>query len=100
MTTIPTHTSKSTHKWIQNNQINVLQWPSQSPDMNPMEHLWNELDRRIKNRSKLPTSVQNLWDIVQEEWEKIPTEFCQNLIHSMQQRVLDMKKAKGGYTRW
>ena len=65
-----------------------------------MEYLWNELDRSIRSRSKFPTSVQNMWDIVQEEWENIPTKFCQKLISSMPERVVDLRKAKGSYTRW
>src|SRR5689334_16614271 len=77
------HTSKSTQEWIQKNNLTVFQWPAQSPDMNPIEYLWNELKRRVKNSSKSITSVQSLWDIIQEEWEKIPTEFCQKLIFSM-----------------
>jgi hypothetical protein len=96
----PKQTSISTRKWIKKKKFNVLPWPSQSPDMNPMEHLWSELKRRINCRSKPPTSIEELWDIVQDEWNKIPVEFCQKLICSMPERVKDLRKAKGGFTRW
>ena len=50
----------------------VLEWPSQSPDLNPIENLWNALKRRV--RSKQTKTLDDLYQYCQEEWEKIPTE--------------------------
>lgn len=96
----PKHASNSTKEWLEDNKIPVLPWPAQSPDMNPIEHLWNELDRRIRSRPELPTSASDLWEIMQDEWKKIPPEFCRKLISTMPERVNDLKNARGGYTRW
>ena len=74
--------------------------PSQSPDINPMEHLWSELDRRVRTRKKLPSSKQELWEALEEEWDNIEPEFCQKLIDTMPRRITDVLKSKGGHTKW
>ena len=56
----PKHKAKSTTEWLENNEILVLDWPAQSPDLNHIEHLWNKLDRMIQNREKVPSNVQEL----------------------------------------
>jgi transposase len=95
----PKHTAKSTKKWLQDNNIKTLEWPPQSPDMNPIEHLWVELKRRIKKKRKVFNKGQ-LWEAIQEEYELIDVEFCRNLINTIPQRIQDLFDAKGGNTKW
>jgi len=96
----PKHTARSTKAWLQYNEIAVLKWPAQSPDLNPIEHLWNELDRRVRNRQKQPSNKEELWEAIEEEWQKIGQDFCIKLISTMPARIKAVIKAKGGYTRW
>lgn len=90
----PKHTAKETQKWFKDNGIEVLQWPSQSPDLNPIENLWRILKKQI--RARRPSNIQQLKIVAKEEWEKIPLDICQNLIKTYSNRLAAVIKAKGG----
>ena len=96
----PKHTSKLAQKWFQDHNYTVMKWPAQSPDLNPIEHLWWHVKRRLADYETPSSGVEELWNHCQVEWEKIPKEVCQNLIESMPRRVQAVIKAKGGYTKY
>lgn len=92
------HVARSTKVWFQGNRIRVLDWPSNSPDLNPNEDLWKHLKKMVRNRK--PRDKQALERVLQEEWDRIPQQKCQELVESMVQRVRDVMTAKGGPTKW
>ena len=96
----PKHTSIKATKWFENNNINVLDWAPQSPDINPIEHLWQHIKRWLGEYSTMPKGVWEIWERVAEVWNEIPPEVCQNLIESMPRRVEAVIKAKGGHTKY
>ena len=96
----PKHTSKMAREWFQDHGISVLPWPAQSPDLNPIEHLWSILKRKLAEYEEAPAGIIELWERVQVEWEKIGVESCQRLIESMPRRMEAVIKAKGGYTKY
>jgi len=61
----PIHTARVVRSWKEKNNTVSLPWPAQSPDMNPIEHLWNELERRIQTYKSLPRNKEELWQILQ-----------------------------------
>lgn len=96
----PKHTSKKAVQWLENHHINVLQWPSQSPDLNPIEHAWSILKKKLASYENSPNGICELWERVEKEWYAVSAEQCVKLIESMPERVLAVIKAKGGYMRY
>ena len=96
----PVHTSKLTKTFFDDSNINLMKWPGQSPDLNPIEHLWDELERRIRKQKPPPKNEAELFRLLQTEWEKIPENVYQNLILSMNDRVKAVLKAKGYATKY
>ncbi|CAB4474709.1 unnamed protein product [Rhizophagus irregularis] len=68
------HMSSYSVWWMSSHNIPVLDWVAQSPDLNPIENLWNHLDYQVRKRKPLPKSKQELINVVQEEWRKISLE--------------------------
>ena len=96
----PKHTSKTATKWFQDHDMTVLLWPAQSPDMNPIEHLWVHVKKELKKYDSPPSGVLELWKRVQKVWNDIPASVCQGLIESMPRRVEALAKAKGKWTKY
>ncbi|KAJ8881941.1 hypothetical protein PR048_018428 [Dryococelus australis] len=82
-------------KWYADNNVRRLDWPAQNPDLNPIEHHWDELDRRVRARQARPKSIAQLMEWLQEEWRRIPVDVLQTLIESMPDRVAAVIAAIG-----
>ncbi len=66
----PKHTARATKEWLGKKHFKILEWPSQSPDLNPIENLWRELKLRVAQRQ--PQNLKDLEKTCMEEWAKIP----------------------------
>ncbi|KAK3519086.1 hypothetical protein QTP70_016337 [Hemibagrus guttatus] len=73
----PKHTARATKAWLRMRHFKVLEWPSQSPDLNLIENLWRELKIRVAQRQ--PQNITALEEICMEEWAKLPTTNVNNL---------------------
>ena len=89
----PKHTSNHVKSWLLNNNINVLKWPAQSPDLNPIENLWEIVNGRIKRDSA--TNKRTLFSQIKDAWEDIPNDQIKRLIDSMPRRCAAVIKNKG-----
>ena len=94
------HTAKSVQAWIAGQQFQVLLWPAQSPDMNPIEHLWAHLKRQLNTYESPPKGMLELWERVQAEWDKIDKQTCLTLIESIPRRIEAVIKAKGKWSKY
>lgn len=96
----PKHTSKETNEWLKNHNINVMKWPAQSPDLNPIEHVWAWLKIRLNKYESPPDGLHELERRVMVEWARIDKESILKIIMTMPDRVAAVIKAKGGWTKY
>ncbi|KAG8724757.1 hypothetical protein FRC09_014822 [Ceratobasidium sp. 395] len=96
----PKHTARLTKKWFLDRRVKVLPWPANSPDMNPIEHVWTYLDAAVRATPPLPTNRAEMAEALKREWKKIPKSYIQKLYRSMPRRVAAVVKAKGGSTNY
>ncbi len=92
----PVHTAKSTKGWLNDHGVGVLDWPANSPDLNPIE---KGIAKR-KMRNKIPKNADELKATVKETWASIPPQQCHKLITSMPRQIEAVVKAKGAPTKY
>uniref|UniRef100_A0A674C212 Tc1-like transposase DDE domain-containing protein n=1 Tax=Salmo trutta TaxID=8032 RepID=A0A674C212_SALTR len=94
----PKHTSKVVAKWLKDNKVKVLKWPSQSPDLNSIENVWAELKKRV--RARRPTNLTQLHQLCQEEWAKIHPTYYGKLVEGYPKRLTQVKQFKSNATKY
>ncbi|MPC76829.1 Transposable element Tc1 transposase [Portunus trituberculatus] len=93
------HTAKCVTNWLKDCCVNFINdWPGQSPDLNPIENLWNSMKRRLQGKNV--DSYDKLEREVRSAWNSIPLEECRNLALSMKTRLQEVIKKKGGHTKY
>ncbi len=98
----PCHKAQIISDWFleHDNEFTLLKWSPQSPDLNPIEHLWDVVKWQIHIMDVQPTNLQQLCDAIMSIWTKISEECFQHLVESMPWRIKAVLKAKGGPTRY
>lgn len=94
------HTANVTKTWFHESNIEVLEWPAKSPDLNPIENLWAILARDIYDHGRQFNSVQELKQQIQISWDNISISLLQSLSESMPDRLLACMQKKGDKTKY
>uniref|UniRef100_A0A8K9WQW0 Tc1-like transposase DDE domain-containing protein n=1 Tax=Oncorhynchus mykiss TaxID=8022 RepID=A0A8K9WQW0_ONCMY len=79
----PVYKARSIQKWFVEIGVEELDWPAQSPDLNPIDNLWDELERRLRARLNFPTSVPDLTNALVAEWKQVPAAMFQHLVKAV-----------------
>ncbi len=94
----PKHTAKTVKEWLGQQDFDTLVWPASSPDLNPIEHLWAHLKMQLAKFDTPPKGMLELWERVEQEWNKITPDVCKNIVDSMPRRIEAVIKSKGWWT--
>ncbi|KAL7873770.1 hypothetical protein AOLI_G00128410 [Acnodon oligacanthus] len=77
------HVARIFSQFLEAENIPVLAWPAYSLDMSSIEHVWDALDWRTRQRVPVPATIQKLRTAIEEEWTNIPQATINNLINSI-----------------
>ena len=94
----PCHRAKFVANWLKKRKVKTLQWPPNSPDLNPIENLWSWLDGKLA-KEQLNT-LQDLTVAIDRILSNVPDHLIKNLVESMPNRIHECLKAHGGITRY
>ncbi|GFY07127.1 transposable element Tcb1 transposase [Trichonephila clavipes] len=92
------HRANIVDEFLQSEDITHMDWSAYSPDLNPIEHVWDMLGRRIAARQPPPTCLPELWRALLDEWCNIPQDQIDNLILSMRRRCKAYIASSGRHT--
>jgi len=91
------HTARHTRGFLRRNNMQLLPWPARSPDLSPIEHLWDHLGRRVRENHDVD-NVRDLERALRVEWARIPLRVIRKLICSMRRRCLAVLACNGSHT--
>jgi len=94
----PKHGAGRVQEWLKKRPFETLIWPAQSPDLNPIEHLWAILKRQLNQYERPSNGMLELWERVERIWNNIDKDICLKLVESMPRRIKAVLKAKGRWT--
>ena len=94
------HRARVVNQYLEQEGIERMEWPARSPDLNPIEHAWDILQRRLSSRIRQPRTAEELSNFLVEEWHRIPVADIRRLILSFPRRCQEVINARGGHTRY
>ena len=92
------HRAGDTMKWFEENNIEVLDWPALSPDLNPIENIWGILVRQVYKDGRQFDNINDLKIAIKQEWNNIDVNILKNLVFSMPNRIFEVIQKNRGYS--
>jgi transposase len=94
----PIHTAANVKRFLQGHNISCLDWPAQSPDLNPIENVWHCIKQQLRDDNI--RNLDELWTKIKEKWDALSPEYCRKLIEEMPKRLRAVKSQKGYATKY
>ena len=94
------HRARIISEYLQNLGVERMDWPALSPDLNPIEHLWDQLGRAVRCRVTNRTTLADLQHILIKEWDAIPQQKVARLVSSMRRRCEAVVAVHGSSTHY
>jgi hypothetical protein len=92
------HVARVVHDYLTQQNVDVLPWQADSSDLSPIEHVWNEMERRLHHLQNQPVTLPEIGLALIRIWNNIPQAFCNPLIRSIRRRCQACINANGGHT--
>ncbi|GFU83834.1 transposable element Tcb1 transposase [Trichonephila clavipes] len=92
--------AKTVRSYLDSQQVQLLPWPAFSPDMSPIEHVWDIVGGRLARDLRPVVSINEFWLRIQTIWNTLPQADIQNLFNSMPRRVAALIAVRGGHTKY
>ena len=93
------HVARICRQFLNRHNVNVLPWPAVTPDMNPIEHFWDYLGRKVRARGNVH-NLRDLENALIQEWNNIPNVIIRRYVRSMRGRLAACINSRGGHTRY
>ena len=87
-------------EYLEGEEINVLPWPSKSPDLNPIENVWGRMQKIVYTNDFRPRNGNELHEAIVEAWQKITPEFTRQLVSSLPRRLQNVIDSNGAMTKY
>ena len=94
------HIARVVTDYLRDESITTLPWPSRSPDLNPIEHIWNIFGRRVKERTPSVQTLNDLDQTLYQEWQRLTQVQIGRLVSSMRRRLVAVIRVNGSYTQY
>lgn len=91
------HSARICNDFLQQNGVEILEWPSKSPDFSPIENVWAILKDRVRKMDNPPTTIAALTEVLRREWQAIPQATIRKLLNTMRRRCMECIRASGGH---